>query len=167
MDCKSLFLGTSTLQSAVVMKCLSLRATFVTASQSGKDARRAVRGEPLIEARNKGSFHARLDTSVIGHEAGFHWLSIELHMEQVHAVDMNPANGKSSAGWSLLVLRQKTACMQWIKASVMTEVNDPGELSFSLIVRSVPICLWSIRHLISTRTLIKSTVNIFANMADN
>ncbi len=47
-------LGTYTLQSAVVMKCLSLRATFVTVSQSGRNAWRAVSGVPLIEATHGG-----------------------------------------------------------------------------------------------------------------
>lgn len=54
------------------MKCLSLAPTFVTDSESGRNAWRKVSGA-LIEATHKGSFHARLDTSVTGHGAGFYW----------------------------------------------------------------------------------------------
>lgn len=80
---------------------------------------------------SKGSFHARLDTSVIGHGAGFYCLSIKLHMERVHIVKMNleikclPLDSLWLA-WSLPVCKLKIPCMQWIKASVMTKVMDPG-----------------------------------------
>lgn len=140
MDCMRVsILGTYTLQSAVVMKCLSLRATFVTVSQSGRQT--GMHRVPLIEETHmgllsKGSFHARLDTSVIGHGAGFHCLSIELHMECVHTVKTDleikclPLDWLLF--WSLPHYKLKIPSMQWIKASVMTEVMVLGNF----------YCLW-------------------------
>lgn len=50
MDRCLYFLRNYTFQSAAVMKCFSLKAAFVTVSQSGRNAWRAVSEVPLIEA---------------------------------------------------------------------------------------------------------------------
>lgn len=104
--------GTYTLQSAVVMKCLSLRATFVTVSQSVRQEciecskQSAPDRSYLLGLLSKGSFHARLDTSVIGHG----WISLLFnkitHAMCPHCADKT-GNEMSSIGaiaawvWSL------------------------------------------------------------------
>lgn len=112
--------------SALVMKSLSLNATFATVIPSVmQECLEGSKGSNpdwsySYGLLSKSLFHARLDTSVTGQGTGFYCLSIRLHMEHVHIVKRNlemkclPYRTLRLV-WSLPAVELKIPCMYLIK----------------------------------------------------